>query len=125
MALKYDIGTGRARKMMPFKVRDSDPYTRVSNANIVLIQANVDQISKDLVEGIDRQLLMSIMSDWTKKTQNLLSLNKQFAAEKDPFLTTPKPEIPFTSMWHKQEAIHETTIPCNINVNNYSNNNAS
>jgi hypothetical protein len=112
MALKYDIGAGRARKLMPFKVRDTNPYTRVEKAFTLLVQSSIDQISKDLVEGINRQLQMNLRSDWTKKTQNLLSFNKQFTTDKDPFMTTAKPEMQFRSMWNKQEIIQETTIPC-------------
>lgn len=97
--------------MAPFKGRDVDPYTRVENLFAILVQSSIDQISKDLVEGIDRQLQMNLLSDWTRKTQNLLTFNKQFISEKDPFGTTPKPETPFLRK-QKQELIREAAIPC-------------
>jgi len=97
---------------MPFKVRDTNPYTCVEKLFTLLVQSSIDQISKDLVEGIDRQHQMNIRSDWTKKTQNLFNFNKQFTAERDPLMTTAKSEVPFKSIWNKRETVQETTIPC-------------
>ena len=81
MSLKYDIGTGRARKIVPYRDRDTNPITRVEKSFEILIQSSIDHISKDLVENISHDLQLNLMSDRAKKNKSLITFNKQFAAE--------------------------------------------
>jgi len=70
--LKFDLRTGRARKIAPFKEKDSSITSKISKSLNHIIQANLDQISKDSVTSTQDHIQASINYEWAYKTRALM-----------------------------------------------------